>query len=111
MGSAAENIATALDLKAKGNEAFKAGNYKEAMVHYHQIFMYVHGFSEGSGSGQSMPGQTTQPVSAELMGQIKELKLVHFSNLAMCHLKLGNVLKARDNSSKALAIARGSGAH
>ena len=98
MASAAEtNIATALDLKAKGNEAFKAGNYKEAMVHYHQIFMYVHGFSEGSGSGgQSMPGQTTQPVSAELMGQIKELKLVHFSNLAMCHLKLGNVEKARD---------------
>ena len=35
------------------------------------------------------------------MAQIKELKLVHFSNLAMCHMKLGNVQKARDNSSKA----------
>lgn len=104
MSSSAEaNIAKALELKAQGNEAFKAGNYKEAMVAYHQIFMYVHGFSEGS-SSQTMPGQTTQPVSAGTMAQIKELKVVHFSNLAMCHLKLGNVQKARDNSSKALAI-------
>ena len=38
------------------------------------------------------------------MAQIKELKVVHFSNLSMCHMKLGNVQKARDNSSKALAI-------
>ena len=101
--------------------------------------MYVHGFSEGSGAsgGQSMPGQTTEPVithpsfilhssftpftrrsrvvhssftqpvtppslalqvSPETMAQIKELKLVHFSNLAMCHMKLGNVQKARETT-------------
>ena len=47
-------------------------------------------------------GRTTQPVT-QAMGQIKA-QARHFSNLAMCHLKLGNVLKARDNSSKALAI-------
>ena len=105
MEAAAVNIAKAKELKAQGNEAFKAGNYNAAMVHYHQIFMYVHGFSEGSGaSAQSMPGQTTKPVDAETMAQLRELKVVHFSNLAMCHLKLGNVEKARDNSSKALAI-------
>ena len=105
MSSSAEtNIAKALELKAQGNEAFKAGSYKEAMVAYHQIFMYVHGFSEGSTGAAAMPGQTTQPVSPATMAQIKELKLVHFNNLAMCHMKLGNVQKARDNSSKALAL-------
>ena len=32
-----------------------------------QIYMYVHGFSEGSSAGgaQSMPGQTTKPVRPE----------------------------------------------
>jgi len=34
-------------------------------------------------------------VSPETMAQIKELKVVHFSNLAMCHMKLGHVQKAR----------------
>ena len=105
MGDADSNLAKARELKAQGNEAFKAGDYKAAMVHYHQIYMYVHGFSEGSsGSGSAMPMQTTKSVDRETMAQLCELKVVHFSNLAMCHLKLGNTEKARDNSSKALAI-------
>ena len=38
MASNAEaNIAKALELKAQGNEAFKAADYKQAMVHYHQV--------------------------------------------------------------------------
>jgi len=103
MGDAATNIAKAFELKEQGNEYFKAGDYKKAKVSYHSIFMYVHGFSEGSGK-QSMPGQTTTPVTAEQMASIRELKVAHFSNLAMCHLKLGNVDKARDNCTKALQI-------
>ena len=65
--------------------------------------MYVHGFSEGT-SKATMPGQTTTPVTPEQMAAIRDLKMAHFSNLSMCHLKLGNVEKARDNCSKALAI-------
>ena len=34
--SAQTNITKALELKAQGNEAFKAGDYKQAMVFYHQ---------------------------------------------------------------------------
>ena len=104
MEAAAVNIAKAKELKAQGNEAFKAGNYNAAMVHYHQIFMYVHGFSEGSGSSQSMPGQTTQPVSAETMKEIKDLKVVHFSNLAACHLKLGQSARAAAVLQQALLL-------
>lgn len=98
-----ENIAKALDLKEKGNQAFKNGDYKVAMTAYHEIYMFVHGFSEGS-SGAMLPGQTTKPVSSEEMAQIHELKLAHFSNLAMCHMKIGNTPKALANCSKALAI-------
>ena len=100
--SPSENIAKALELKESGNQHFKAGEYKKAMTAYHEIFMYVHGFSEGSSN--KIPGQTTQPVTSEEMRQIRELKLAHHSNLAMCHMKLGNVQKAQINCSKALAI-------
>lgn len=98
---ARESIAKALDLKEKGNEAFKNGDYKKAMTAYHEIYMYVHGYSEGSAR---VPGQTTVQVTREEMAQIQELKLAHHCNLAMCHMKIGNIPKALANCSKALAI-------
>jgi Tfp pilus assembly protein PilF len=71
--------------------------------------MYVHGYSSSSSGGgggmAGLPGKTTTPVTAEEMAQIKELKLAHFCNLAMCHMKHGpNLQKARQNCSKALEI-------
>ena len=66
MADATDNIAKALGYKEEGNTHFKAGEYKKAMVAYHNIFMYVHGFSEkrdaGSSSAGLMPGSTTQAV-------------------------------------------------
>ena len=52
--AAADNIAKALSLKEEGNTCFKAGDYKGAMAAYHQIFMYVHGFSASSGGPMGM---------------------------------------------------------
>ena len=109
MGEVEKNIARAQALKEEGNAAFKGGDYKKAMAAYHQIFLYVHGYSLSSGgsSGASgIPGQTTTPVSAEEMKVIKELKLVHFNNLAMCYLKLEppNIQKAKTACTKALEI-------
>ena len=108
MADATDNIAKALGYKEEGNAHFKAGEYKKAMVAYHNIFMYVHGFSEkrdaGSSSAGLMPGSTTQAISPEQWKQVSELKVASASNLAMCHLKLGNTEKARDNCTKALAI-------
>ena len=73
-----------------------------------QIFMYVHGYSStagGGGGSAGLPGQTTTPVSAEEMAQIRELKIAHHCNLAVCHMKHGpKFSKAKDNCTKALAI-------
>ena len=91
-------------LKDEGNQHFKTGDYPKAIAAYHQIFMYVHGYSVGSSGSAGMPGQTSVPVSAEEMAQIKELKLTHFNNLAMCHLKKDNWQKAHTNCTKALEL-------
>ena len=69
-----------------------------------QIYMYVHGYSVSSTANLGIPGSTTTPVSDEEMKTIRELKLAHFCNLGMCHLKQGNLAKARVNCTKALAI-------
>ncbi len=115
------NIAKAQELKVEGNEHFKAGDYQLAMRAYHQvcrppptarthyapaitpararaqIYMYVHGYALNDSSLGGFPGQTTTPVSKSEMVTIRELKINHFCNLAMCHLKLGNLPKARLN--------------
>lgn len=97
----AANISKAQALKEQGNAHFKEGQYPQAIAAYHQasrahhrcqrfrrpfvqsasrvsqIFMYVHGYSQSSGSSSGMPGQTTTPVTPEEMALIKELKLVY----------------------------------
>jgi len=101
---AVKNIEKALALKEEGNQRFKEGNYQAAMTAYHQIFMYVHGYSS-SGGAAGMPGKTTTPVTSEEMAQIRELKVAHHCNLAMCHMKHGpKYQKAKENCTKALAI-------
>jgi len=107
-GETARNIMTAAQLKEQGNAAFKEGDYPSAIAAYHQIYMYVNGYSSSGGVGGGLPGltgQTTKQVTPEEMAQIRELKLAHYCNLAMCHMKHGpKYLKARDNCTKALAI-------
>lgn len=104
--SVTKNILTAVQLKEQGNLAFKEGDYPAAIAAYHQIYMYVNGYSSSGGGGPpGLTGQTTKQVTPEEMVQIRELKLAHYCNLAMCHMKHGpKYLKARDNCTKALAI-------
>ena len=90
-GSAAHGIAKALEYKASGNEAFKRGDYKAALGQYHSGSMFI-------------IGQNTSGVSKEEATAISDLKVANFSNLAMCHMKLENFEKARDNCTKALAV-------
>lgn len=107
-GSAEHGISKALELKAAGNDAFKRGEYKEAMGSYHAMYMYLHGFSEqkpDTGGNPAAGGfKTTAGASKEEMSTVHELKVLHHSNLAMCLMKMGNFEKAKSNCTKALAI-------
>jgi len=93
-----DNLRTAERFREVGKAHFQAGDYKAALVEFHQIYMYVHGFSPKGGSGDMMAGlggkaSSEAHVGVDDMRRVNELKLVHFSNVALCHLKLGNAPK------------------
>jgi hypothetical protein len=95
--SASSAIRKAHAFRDKGKELFQAGDFKGALVEYHQIYMYVTGFSmKGGGSAEmmsSMLGGAQQSVGEDEMTHLRELKFVHFSNVGLCHFKLGNTQK------------------
>lgn len=96
VSEASANIAMAFARKEAGNVLFKAGAFEKAIREYQQIFAFVDCYDGGSG-----------PTTSEETAQIKELKVAHFSNLAMCHLKLGHTEQARASCSEAIAIDPG----
>jgi tetratricopeptide (TPR) repeat protein len=110
MAAAKEAIAQASAFREEGKALFQAGKYKEALAEYHKIYMYVHGFSlKGTGSADLMAslrggGSSEQQVSEDDMMQLRELKFVHFTNVGLCHLKLGNAPKCITYCTKVRAL-------
>ncbi|KAG8458617.1 hypothetical protein KFE25_008414 [Diacronema lutheri] len=104
-----DNLRTAERFREVGKAHFQAGDYKAALVEFHQIYMYVHGFSPKGGSGDMMAGlggkaSSEAHVGVDDMRRVNELKLVHFSNVALCHLKLGNAPKCITYCTRALGL-------
>ncbi|CAK4076797.1 unnamed protein product [Aphanomyces euteiches] len=106
--SVGDKIEEANLLKQQGNLYFKAGLYKKAISHYAKIFLYVNGLSTaGDGMASYARGNTSISASEAQGGDIKQLKVAAYSNMAMCHLKLGNVDKTIEQSDKVLALEPG----
>lgn len=107
---AADAIEQARALREEGNRLFKAGEVRQALAEYHKIYMYVHGYKARGGDPASalssfpMPQNNASDATDEEMAQLNELKLVHFSNVGLCHLKLGNREKCVSYCTKALAL-------
>mmetsp|Transcript_17673 Transcript_17673/g.29056 ORF Transcript_17673/g.29056 Transcript_17673/m.29056 type:complete len:177 (-) Transcript_17673:1105-1635(-) len=84
-----EKISTAYALKDEGNKLFQSQDTTGALQAYHEMFMYIHGL---------------QPQTDVQRSQIQNLKLLHFINVAACHLKLSNWEKAESYCTKALKV-------
>lgn len=106
---AAKHIAKAEAFREAGKVHFQAGNYRAALAEYHQIYLYVNGFSAKGASADKasgLPSSASQPsVTEDEMVRINELKFVHFSNVALCLMKLGNAAKSVTYSTKVRASA------
>jgi len=99
-----DNIRQALEFKEQGNAAFKAGDYKKAVSNYHKMGMYVKTLDTAGQDPSGMGIGKGKEISDEDKAKVRELKLSHHLNLAMCLMKLENWDKAITNCSKALEV-------
>jgi tetratricopeptide (TPR) repeat protein len=100
------NISTAQQLKAQGNQLVSEQNYKLAVKQYVKIFLYIRGIKPPPMAQfleQSIPMEH-HPLSAELEQEIHALELSANLNLALCFLKLKDYDKVIKFAGDALKV-------
>ncbi|KAF5327492.1 hypothetical protein D9619_004422 [Psilocybe cf. subviscida] len=106
----AQKVETAKQKKETGDQAFKAGLAKEALMSYHQALMYLLGLDKNAlqSIGMVSPAPAA-PVDGPADNKEKEKNEVDgilekiYSNMAACHIKNGNYQRAVETADKALA--------
>lgn len=103
------DYAEALKLKNTGNEAFKAGDYKEALKYYSRIFIHIGmnphmDMAAMMGGGGKPPPQAQQP-KKEIdphTAKVNALRLTAFNNMATVYLKTKQWPKCREKCDKVI---------
>ncbi|KAM6504333.1 hypothetical protein JOM56_001276 [Amanita muscaria] len=94
-------ISEAKQRKETGDQAFKAGNVKAALLSYHQAVFFLVGLDRAAvtsiGAPQLDPAE--QKEKAEIDDTISKI----YSNMSACHIKQGNWQRAIETADKALA--------
>ncbi|ETK91802.1 hypothetical protein F441_04822 [Phytophthora nicotianae CJ01A1] len=88
--SVAEKVEQGELLKRQGNLHVKQGELKRALASYAKVFAYVNGLSvAGDSMSQYAQGAAGMTATQEQGSQIQAVKVAVWSNMALCHLKLG----------------------
>mmetsp|Transcript_11372 Transcript_11372/g.36375 ORF Transcript_11372/g.36375 Transcript_11372/m.36375 type:complete len:220 (+) Transcript_11372:73-732(+) len=99
----AGKIATANDLKAQGNEMFKAGELGKAASKYRTVFAYVNGLVHSS-DAMNQYATKADRLTDEQQEAVTALKLSVNLNLAAVYIKQGKFDKAATVARKAIEI-------
>ena len=104
-------IDTAIDYKNKGNEFFKNGMFKKAIVNYSMALAFTKGLP---GRKQGLEGVSQmamneskgseEQISPEQDAAVGELDVVIKTNIATCHMKLNDPVKSLEVIREALSI-------
>uniref|UniRef100_A0A0W0FMP2 Uncharacterized protein n=1 Tax=Moniliophthora roreri TaxID=221103 RepID=A0A0W0FMP2_MONRR len=105
--SAESKLATAKDYKDKGDQAFKTGDIKAALMNYHHALAYLQGLDKSALKQISMASpQAMQRAEGEAMSEkteVDEILEKVYANMSACHIKNGNWKRAQETAEKALA--------
>jgi len=109
----AQKVETAKQKKEAGDQAFKAGSTREALMSYHGALMYLLGLDKNALQSLGMvaptPAAPIDESSSDKKDKEKEKNEVDeilekiYSNMAACHIKNGNYQRAVETADKALA--------
>ncbi|CAG8644812.1 2830_t:CDS:2 [Cetraspora pellucida] len=101
--SANEEKLTASKLeKDKGNEFFKSGNISEALRHYHQALLHLHGLQNNKSFAIFRKEQEEEPKTDPLQEDIMKTTSVIYSNMSACLIKKEKWSRAIECADKAL---------
>lgn len=110
LSRAEQNIATAEELKAKGNALFKRGKLRKAIYKYNMVFLYVRGLPTQAMAGYAMQlGQSSDYKMMDVTAEERALNLqvVCYTNIANCYFKLKEYRKVVENADSALELSAG----
>lgn len=99
----AAKLATGKQKKDAGDAAFKSGDVKAALRSYHESLLWIMGLDKTALPGYKAPeppadGKEKEKEKSEVDDMLEK---VH-SNVAACHIKLGNWKRALEASDKTL---------
>mmetsp|Transcript_7236 Transcript_7236/g.12152 ORF Transcript_7236/g.12152 Transcript_7236/m.12152 type:complete len:279 (+) Transcript_7236:47-883(+) len=97
--------------KGKGNDCFKEGAYKKAMIEYSKALAYTKGLPGRQNGLDSMSQMAmknisdgSETISPEMAAKVDELDVVLKTNIATCCLKLNEPAKALEHIREALIL-------
>ena len=106
MTSIASKLDIAHELKVAGNDLFKRGLYKKAIIKYNTVFAYINGLDNNiNGLNQYHKALNRECPTESQRRVMTQLRISTLSNLAICYLKLPSTAeKALDACDKILAL-------
>ena len=90
--------------REKGNELFKAGEYKKALQQYARVHAYMGGLVVDPSMASYQQAAHVAPPSDQQNMDIRAMQVAVYSNMGMCYLKLKQPRKALVDLDKALRI-------
>ncbi|KAK2460973.1 hypothetical protein APHAL10511_007443 [Amanita phalloides] len=99
----ARKIDEAKQRKETGDQAFKTGNLKDALLSYHQALLYLIGLDKSEyenlkGAPPPEPGSQKAEQKSEIDDTISKI----YANMSACHIKQSNWKRAIETADKAL---------